>query len=539
MKRYIVFLIIWILSIFGTTNAFFWSASSLDLYKNIDTWINELDDKLFEFEINGWIKWTSILEEINELAINDKYIECLDVSKNLSIEEFKEIIQKEDLGKLWTYLNSTCSKDDTNWMKILVDYLLYFKEYEDKINTKTETKSKQIYQISNIWLYSDWKIENSWFDLISDIEEIDKIIFADVVDYEWWDNVDLGESIYWFIESIGEWTRELLNWSTDSIDLNNDSNKEENDDTINTSENSDESTIETNNTYLCSDDIQTSWLSKDNLSFILNNIDTNLNNWIIVNDSVNSNIWNWDTDNLEEEWSNNWNTDIWWGYQSITDLSEWPCNEFFCIDIEYITYDHNLFWWWENITIEYLLNRSNEHLGKFASTSLIPASMSQNNFQLWLEWLNLPDIFHIWFQISTKPVPILDLAAEDKKDEWEFALKNMLESFYKSKWLDYKRRNDLTMLNNLEQDKQSVLNAKELTVRNAFLNQQEYYNDYLINKEEKAKLFNKIIEKKVSYWVLETFEKQYTELDKFTLGINNYVQNIHSIILKLNAKPKG
>jgi hypothetical protein len=43
------------------------------------------------------------------------------------------------------------------------------------------------------------------------------------------------------------------------------------------------------------------------------------------------------------------------------------------------------------------------------------------------------------------------------------------------------------------------LNAKELTVRNAFLNQQEYYNDYLINKEEKAKLFNKIIEKKVSY----------------------------------------
>lgn len=42
-----------------------------------------------------------------------------------------------------------------------------------------------MYQIANVWIFSDWDIENSWFDLINDIEEIDSIIFASKEEYEW------------------------------------------------------------------------------------------------------------------------------------------------------------------------------------------------------------------------------------------------------------------------------------------------------------------------------------------------------------------
>ena len=109
-------------------------------------------------------------------------------------------------------------------------------------------------------------------------------------------------------------------------------------------------------------------------------------------------------------------------------------------------YEHNLFWWSENITIEYLLNRSNEHLKKYASTSLLPWEMTNNNFELWFKDLNLADIFHIWFQISTKPIPILEIEDKSKKDETEYSAKNMFEAYYKSQWLDYKRRNDIILL---------------------------------------------------------------------------------------------
>lgn len=529
MKKSLL-VIICLFSILWNTNAFFWSPSSLDLYKNIDKWINELNNKILRIELTGWENDTSLIEEINKLAVlNDKKW-CLDEAKSLTEQEFKKIIEEENIWKIAKYIDSKCTTWTNNSdikysIDLLNDYLYFFKLHLSNSINVSSKKADRIYKISNIWLYSDWIIENSWFDLISDIEEIDKIIFASENEYIWSKNIDLAWTINWKIDIIDYKMQQDFKLNN-KIKLNNNSRtfvQKNNDwlDSINS--------IDLENKYVCSVS-NGDWLSSESLANLLNNVDDikkpkiyNYKNKIKKNNLI----------SLNKKSTNNNN----WGYEKVNDNSQWPCEGFFCIDINFRMYQHNLFWWWENITIEYLINRSNEHLRKFAATSLVQSKMSVNLFELWLKDLNLPSIFHMAFQISTKPIPILTLENYNRKDNSEFTSKKLLEKYYNANWLDYKRRNDLVLFKKIEQEKQVILNNENLPISNAILKNKEYYNDYLTNEKKKIKIINKAIEKKVSYWVLQTFEEQYIELDKFTVGINNYVENLHSIILKMLEIP--
>lgn len=525
MKRVII-LIICFLSIYSTNNAFFWSPTSLDLYKNIDKGIGELEDKMLTIELNGWVNKTSIIEEINKLAVIEEIKVCLDESKTITEKQLDDIIKNELTFELSKYLNINCFWN----IDLTTKYLNLFKKYQTNSKKIADKKAYRIYKISNIWLYSDWILENSWFDLITDIEEIDKIIFASESEYEWESDVDLWKTINSALESIDEKMQNLTNpnkidWKQSAQNINIPILYEP---VIN---NIIDDTILINNNYVCADDSLNSWLSNDTLSFLINDFENNINS---NNISVqNNNYWSW-ANWINEQGVNYTNLD--WNYDKVRDNSEWPCEKFFCINIDYIMYQHNLFWWWENITIEYLLNRSNEHLKKFAATSLIPAKMSTNNFELWLKDINLPDIFHLSFQISTKPIPILNIEDNSKKDETEFAAKNMLEEYYKANWLDYKRRNDLNALKNIEPDKQLINNSEGITIDWVLYKWKDYIN-YKDNERKSIDFINKSVEKKVSYWIMQTFEEQYVELDKFTIAIYNYIKNINSIIKKMEIIP--
>jgi len=547
MKK-ILLLIIALLSITSTSNASFWSISSLDLYKNIDQWIDSLQDKMTTFELEWWQEQKWILVEINKLAVINESIACLDESKEISVEEFKKIVNEENISELMKYINDECAikyfvdlwlgyddlKDGNYKIATLIKYIELFKLYKANAEAKSEIKTEQIYKISQVWLYADWNIENSWFDLITDIEEIDKIIFADVIDYEWEQIDSVDEVLNDFFEPLNNKINEL----TEPSPLIDNENPEDNTpiDYIPTNKVNDwENIINTDNSYVCPNDLNNSWLSNQALNWLLNNIENNIN-------------WNWElntnqNNNIVLSWSNNINnTDDWlyqnpnWAYEKVTDNSEWPCETFFCITIDFTTYEHSLFWWWENITIEYLLNRSNKHLSKAAATSLIPAKMWTNEFELWLKDLNLPDVFHLSFQISTKPIPILNIEKQWKEDETELSAKSLLEEYYKINWLDYKKRNNLDALEKLEQDKQNINNASWLSIDELLKKQKE--NDSIVReRQKKADIIRKTIDSKVSYWVMSTFEEQFTELDKFTLSINDYILNLNSLIKQLRKIP--
>ncbi len=531
MKKIFIF-IITLLSITNIANASFWSVSSLDLYKNIDNWIEWLQDNMISYELEWWNAKTWILKWINKLAKNNNTLECLDQSKYLSKSKFDSIIQNKNgiqISEIIKLFNNNCQ---TNWnttIELANKYADFFILYND-INTNTaKEKTEQIYKLSQIWLYSDWNLDNSWFDLITDIEEIDKIIFANVVDYEWEEIDSIDDTLNDYFDPLNKKIDNLLKRS--DLTNNNGGN-----DAIQYSPTeqitSPEKIINTSNEYVCANNQQSSWLSENSLNWLLNNINNDLkwnnkdNPWI-DNNKPNSKFNNNNNDNNND---NNWN------YQKVVDNSLWPCESFFCIVIDFVTYEHSLFWWWEDITIEYLLNRSNKHLSKFAATSLIPAKMWTNNFELWLKDLNLPDVFHLSFQISTKPIPILNIEKKWTKDNSEFSAKNMLEEYYKVNGLNYNRRNDLDALVALEANKQNINNAAWLTIEELLKKQSE--NDTIARKrQQKVLTLQKSIEAKVSYWTIWTFEEQYTELDKFTVWIVNYVNILDSLIENLRQIP--
>lgn len=549
MKKSIIFIICFF-SIFSRTNAFFWEPSSLDLYKNIDEWIYELEEKMLWFELNWWERNTWILKEINTLAIYNELPECLDESKEISIWEFKKITTEENIYELTKYFSESCysAQDEKYSSEMTNAYMLLFKKYLIESIIIAENKTNKIHQISNIWLYSDGSVENSWFDLIKDIEDIDNIIFSKVTEYEWEKNENLDGFIDMMSEYVDEdtWNNKKKLFPVNNYSyINNpfsDTNTTYNPIGNDTLTYDSPIILNTTSNYICLDNKEKSWLNDESITNLFDNIEEpiipNINSDLRKNNS--DNIWNLDSDNpfwvdfvgLNSIWFEIETPES--DYVKVIDNSDWPCDDFYCISIDFITYNSSIFWL-ENMTIEYLIKRSNNHLSKFASTSLIPAKMSSNQFELWLESLDLPNIFHLGIQILKKPIPILNIEKQWQRDQTEFASKNLLEKYYKANWLDYKRRNSLVMLESTEQDKQNINNSVWLTIDWIISNSSGYYKYKADNNSSKT--LNKIIEKKVSYWITENFEEQFTELDKFTSWIKDYTENLKTIIGKLEEIP--
>lgn len=536
-------LIICFFSIFSTTNALFWSSNSTDLYKNIDSGLYDLENKMLGFELKWWEKKTWILKEINRLAWRNELPECLDEWNEISTSNFIKITEEENVSELTQYFSESCYniKDEKYLLDITTSYMYLFKKYLKENKNIANEKTKKINNVSSIWLYGDWIIENSWFDLITDIEDIDKIIFSEVTEYEWGENEDITDFLNSLVES---WYNENISPndyyyddgyfeddSTENISINNNSVENNNNYTVNNNI----TKTKNNSNYICSNNEEDSWLNAQSIISLLKSLKGEQND-----NNSNINSWTWkETDfpknnggYLDDIETENPESD----YSKVTDNSEWPCETFFCIDIEFIMYTHNLFWWWEeSMSIEYLIKRSNEHLSKFAWTSLIPAKMSTNQFELWLENLDLPSIFHLWIQISTKPIPILNIERWWKDDQTELASKNLFEKYYKENWLDYKKRNSLVLFESVEQDKQNINNSIWLPNERIIYNSDEYSTYKYENNS--SYVLNKIIEKNASYWITQNFETQFTELNKFTTWINYYIENLHSIISEMEKIP--
>ena len=600
MKKSII-LIICLLSTINLTSASFWSPTSLDLYKNIDKWIYELEDKMKTYELYGWPKRTNINKEVNNLALIEWNNPCLDNWKEMSQAKFDEIVSNGSIKDLAKYIDQKCINDD--WkisIETLDTTLKLLRKHNDYAKEVSTKKTDQIFKISNVSLYSDWMTENSWFDLMSDIQDINKIIFPVDAEYEAWEPVDVDSIMNWCLARINlapdittteqntpeidydsqnagstnDWTSNINNTSTsyNSTDTNDSlmgSNTEDISYTMTGLDYNPAITqidhgyiiTDTGNNYMC-DDENTSWLSNSTFNYIINEIETTTDNNYSVSESFNSNTasphTSINTTNPNTSWSsisNSSNTStiidssssaskascpnviLEWEYEKVTDNTEWWCDDFFCIDIEFKMYEHNLFWASEDVTIQYLIDRSNEHLRKYASTSLIQSKMSTNNFEIWLKDLNLPDIFHMSFQVFTKPVPILEIEPKWKQDETEIASRNLLEEYYKQNGMNYQRRNDLALVTHTEQEKQSAVNSAVLSNINTINKEVEYGSEFLDKWDEKVDHIMKSIEKRVSYWATQTFELEYAEVDKFTVSINDYIKRLYSILIEMDKIP--
>jgi len=222
--------------------AFLWDDLGLDLYKKIDAWVNSLENTQYSYELKWWIEWWTITEKVNRILKN-KWLGHCEV-KNITEEDIEEI-SNWNIELLTNKLNGKCSSiEELNNIQENIVFLRL-----ETINRAKE-KTKQIQKISKIWLYSDWNIKNSPFDIIYDIKEIDQIVFTQEVEYKWergvWDD-ELWDYLKWKLndyeneadkkvnkelEDLNEIADEIINWESkkdleeENIDKENKENLE-------------------------------------------------------------------------------------------------------------------------------------------------------------------------------------------------------------------------------------------------------------------------------------------------------------------------
>jgi len=374
---------------------------------------------------------------------------------------------------------------------------------------------------------SDWDKNNSPYDLIEDLQEIDKVIFGEKYDYNW------VEKTAWIMWNYMNWV--TPNWVNSftpykPIKIT---------DLIWTWSIADyitpltPPTIQNNPTnYVCSWSNNLSWLDQNFIDGIIQN--PNITSSWHTNSWTNSNTHSW-------SFSGSLKPLITW-YSKVNDNESWKCDWFFCIVIEFKMYNHKLLWWWSTISIKSIIDKSNQHLSKFAwKTSLCQYVASTNNWELSCKKFDFSKIFSMNFIIIKKSPPILNIDKKETQTEkidknsplW---YENLLVEYYKNLWLDYKRANSVEYIENHIQDLMSVQHSANLKATDA----EDKYNayvDYINKQQENNKNLSKVVETKIGHDDLEVFYRMFVELRVFADAMQSATSKLETACKKLNEKP--
>ena len=564
MKLFKIFASIFIIKAsFLVSFAFIWDDLWLDLYKNIDSWVWKLNNQMYSYELKWASPNWSIAKKIND-KLESKWLNNCKISESITEDDVYTIAywDKDNVEKSW---NLWLLSQKIEWKCHKIGDLNKTQEIIRQISINSQnyakTKSEAIYNISKTWLFYDWNIQNSPFDLVKDIKDIDYIIFTQEIDYDWQENIS-DDDLWDFLEAKLDKFEDKLNWWWSNWD-NNSWNTDENDniidDLIDQWTNTWTIVIPWDNTtYSCPPSEDESWLSPEDISEIIDSTNWNNNweNWWI-SWPINKN-YNWLTPLSDSpfSFSVSWAPTSWWNYNSPIWTKEYTplndneffgwCETFFCIEIEFLTHKWNLLIGWTTRSIESIMERSNDHLKKFANSSLVQAKMTTNNFELSLRDLNLSDIFSMPIIIIKKTPPILDLdffnknvIKEEKNNKLNpdpFSWENLSKFRFESIWMNYERENDLSIYLNRDSEIKNIINNAELSVSKIKENQNERnkrINDLLKLNDHVTNVIQSSYQEKDTDWLY----KEFVELEMFSKEINSYIENFNKIDDKMLAIP--
>lgn len=413
----------------GVFAGFVWESSWLDFFKKIDTWYTTYQTRLIE----NALVWSA--EAIN-VYLSKNWSPKLDILIDFTKTELDTIVDWW-LTPIFKRMDFTWSNNSPNTNTIDSMAKLIAKRY---IETQVETKKliTNVSKVSVIWLYNDWDLGNSWYDIVDDIERIHSVIFADNPKYSWITNSAASD-----FNNILTWLNETSLSLNLSWVLNPSWNDNWNTPINNTNDNSDKNS---NSSNLCDTWISLTWLDGS----LLNDLNRQVNLWENSN-SINWWLWNW----VRSPY-NNWNLNAWnngsWLWNNGT--GKWPCTWFICITIEMTSYSQWLLWWWGS-SIESIIDKNFKVITKTASQFWWASDITKWNFILSiLRGLDLPSMLHLWNIVSSLPPPILNL--DDSKNStswwdkskkvwtcWDLKNTEILSSAYRQWGLDYIRPNYL------------------------------------------------------------------------------------------------
>ena len=500
----------------------------VDIYSSIDKWLTKAEARTYEYELTD--QWNKKLhEELNRILKNRWLKECLVTWISLS-DLWK--IQAWDIETMSKTLKPECLNEKGEApLELSNQYMTNIKWVLSRVKAKSEEKTKKMYEISRIGLYSDGDKNNSPFDLIEDIREIEKIIFTQNLEYKGVItnlDKDFDDLMSWVFND----KKKTGSWGTGTWNDDDGNGGTGSGTWVYKKKYTPFITLTKSWSYVCSDSslsIETSGLSEETIKELL------YGSWSSTSSSSSSSSW----------WSGTWWQSHTWiydkfpssAYSKINDNALWPCNEFFCIKIEFVIKNYNLLTWWKTVSIESLLKKSNEHLKKYANTYLWASQMTTNNFQPgWLSNMKLSSLFHMWVNIQTRTPPILNIERGATTDKSEYTCKNMYAEMYKNLWQEYERKNDLQIYNSREEEIKTVLDSAELP----FVKSVEKDNTFQLKKlaaTQKNEFLSKSIDKKAMYEDADVSLKEFVELEMFGQALRDYVTTLKWLVRKMKDIP--
>ncbi len=537
---------------FADTYAFLWNDLGINLYKKIDSWIWNMETGNYYYELRGQKPSWSIEDEFNKMLAIKWYWDCK-VSQHISNADFEKIATG-DIWLLSEKLSSECWDWGQRFPLAIINWIS--QELQDfRANTlkKAQEKTKQSYNISKAWLYMDGDLQNSSFDIIQDIQDIDYIVFTQEIPYRWERYINDG----WFLDFLQwifresniqwQWGDDLISWLNwlELLFEEYTRSQEAQDNYSSFVQPIPRSYFRNNNQYTCQNNELMSGLSPEEIKNLLlySSGSTHLNatgsqnnygnideNWLYDEDISYS-----DLDLAIEE--------LWTSYQNINDDSVWKCDDIFCITKEKLNYNNDSAWK-KMRSIQSIVENSNDHLKKYVNSSLIQAKMTINNFELSLRDLDLTKILS-WmsFVISKKTPPILDLekyieeeTLEEIKERKQNSKRNLFCKRLESIGLNCKRENDLSIYQRVDYEWLILQNSKELTA-------------WEISKREKALvLYEKqqallhdfigtAIQRDSQINDTDGLYKQFTELERFVWNMKDYSIRLRESVRLMNEIP--
>jgi len=498
---------------FTQSSAFLWEDLWLDLYKQIDEGLESLEIKQYEYELSG--QGEAEINDVIAPILADYWVSC-----NIwSSQNIEEMLSDNNIEEIIT----RCVWDGNPAPAILVEQVTNALWYvRNTFKARAETKSEKTYEVARIWLYSDGNIENSPFDLIWDLQEIDKIIFSEELEYNWVP----------YEKSADEELDDFLEEDKSYLYEEEEEEIEEEEDTLESEDIVSPEDIDwipdiiqdlDYHRYVCAPGQNESGLDEDVIDTILGWI--HWTGWYIPNPTI------WEYPDGISPISSGWGgpftgwTVLTWSYTPVTD--EWPCDGFFCIIIEFQKSDYGLAGW-ESMSIETVLKRAGKHLEKPANASLTQRKQTTNNFELWSIIDDLPGMLRgFWIEVTSKPVPILDVEnGREDSVEWDlFEIENLLTKYYKNLGLDYERRNDLAIFESRTHEQKVFETSAGMAIPypENRLNELESFKNALA---ENNRLVSVAVDKDIIQEDMREFANQFTELERFVAAIEDFVEAI-------------
>ena len=520
----LLYLYIWV----SYTSALIWEDLWLDIYKALDEWVKNLEQTQYEYELNG--QWEgSVFETVNQILWRE-WLEC----NIYSADDIERLLWSTWWNPIEAITSACAGWESRVPLQFSESVQNALRDIRRVFSQRAEDKAEMTYRVARIGLYADGNTENSPFDLITDLQEIDKIIFWEEIEYNWVTPVD-NQSFNNFINKI----------ITDpSPSISSEDSEDESDDIIwevwwevQNTENDPPTNVPQIPEHLYACPIpNTTELNDDEYEAIIATFNpswtwsyTPITNTFFYPEGIRDNWGDWQWPLNSQGPSGNFSST----------KAPWTCNEFFCIIIEFETTEYWLIGW-ETRSIMKVLSKVAEHCEKPANASLTQRKQTTNNFEIASIIRDLPSTLRwLGIEVSTKPIPILEETEQDEdptREEIKEEVENMLRERYRWLWLDYDRQNDIEIADR----SQIVQKIFQTSGGMSIAYPEQRFNDFRTYDRAFTQASVQTqgdTSNTTTQMQLQWFIHHFNELERFSFSLSDFIEQFSWIITTLERIP--